>query len=215
MSMSLLDAVNLCLRGATLDEVASLDEVDTDAQNAQSTVEHNASVLQLKSWYFNTEPNWKLQPDLNGHITVPTGATSIVTSGSQRYVRNLTIRGSKIYDMQNHTYDLTDLLTGDGYLVVTLVMELDWDLLPAQARNAAAYWARLQFSQDSEVDLEKAKTQSPEVKRAMDFLEAENRKYFKTNLYYDNPDIATKLSLIGGVNSRGYQVSSFPRRETY
>ena len=213
--MSLLDAVNLCLSGASLDSVSNLDQVDTDAQNAQMLVEHQSALLQSQSWYFNTEPNWKLKPDLNGHITVPTGCNSIVTSGEQRYVRNLTIRGTKIYDMNNHTYDLTDHLTGDGYLVVTLIMQLEWDLLPLQARMAIAYWSRITFSQDSEVDLEKAKVQSPEVKRAMDYLEKENRRFFKTNLYYDNPEIATKLSLIGGVNSRGYMVSSFPRRNTY
>lgn len=215
MSMSLKDAVNLCLRGATLDEVASLEEIDTDAQSALSTVEHQSTMLQLQAWWFNTEPNWKLTPDQNGEITVPAGASSIVTSGSQQYLRNLAIRGSRLYDMQNHTYNLTDLLTGDGYIELTFIMELPFTELPLHARTAIAYWARAQFAQDSEVDLEKAKTQSPELARAVQYLERENRRNKKTNMYYDNPTVSAQLSLIGGMNGRGYSVSTYPRRETY
>ena len=216
---ALLDAINTCLAGVGLSPVPDEDDTDLDASQAKRTIERVSKEIQQRGWFFNKEHNWNLVPDSNtGQVVAPSNAMSIVTDA---YSRNLplVLRNGKLYDMTNHTYDLTDranVKIGDVLNIqVSFIFYLEFNNLPPIAQTAIMYTARRQFAQDLEVDEKRWKFQRADEDSAIAALTREEMRNRKHNYLTDNPSAVLFQSRVGGRNSRSNRLSIFPRRETY
>lgn len=217
MARTKLNAINACLRGISLAPIAVDDESDIDASTASEVIDQIAHELQSKGWWFNKEHNWKLTPDpVTGFIAAPASALSIITTGYSRAV-GLTIRGTKIYDLYNHTFDLRNRTTSEGsdveYIEFSFITELPFEQIPPIARIAISYNARQQFAQDMEVDEKRWKFQTADADMAMTALLREEARNKKRNSLTDNAVNANFISRVGGSNSQTYTYRVFPKRE--
>jgi len=211
MATTMLDAINLCLRGIGRDPVASVDDPDLDSAMALSTIEQLSSDVQTQGWWFNKEYNWKLTTSTNGEIIVPNNTLSILPEGANR-TDWLAIRGNRLYDMINHTYDLTER-TVDGKINLSLIMDLPFEDTPPVYRVAIAFMARRMFAQDLEVDGNRWQFQSQDEQRAMVRLEREEARHRRRNYLRDNPSAQSSIAQMGGPNASVYRDRIFPRRD--
>lgn len=216
---ALLDAINACLAGIGLSPVSDEDDTDLDASQAKTTIERVSKEIQQQGWFFNKEYNWNLVPDSNtGQIVAPANALSIVTDAYSRNTQ-LALRNGKLYDLVNHTYDLTDLAdfpVGDVLTIQTcFIFYIEFNNLPPVAQTAIMYVARRQFAQDTEVDEKRWRFQKEDENRAMSLLSKEEMRNRKHNYLTDNPAAILFQSRVGGRNSLSYGLSVYPRRETY
>jgi hypothetical protein len=216
---ALLTAMNACLSGVSLSPVSDENDSDLDASQARTTIERISREIQQRGWYFNEEPNWNMAPDSStGQIVAPANALSMITEGQSRGLQ-LVMRAGKIYDMINHTYDLTDIANYEvgGVLTIqmTFTIYLEFNDLPPTAQKAIMYTARRQFAQDLEVDDSRWKFQKQEEVDAMYALEVEDSRNRKRNQIYDNPNVQAFLAKAGGYNAYSRRLDVFPRRNTY
>jgi hypothetical protein len=214
-----LNAINSCLAGVGLSPVSSEDDPDLDAAQAEQTIDRISKEIQQRGWFFNKEYNWNIAPDSNtGQIVAPAKTLSLVTEGASRDLQ-LSLREGRLYDMVNHTFDLSDLANYEvgGVLTIQLafIIELDFNDLPPVAQTAITYTARRQFAQDLEVDERRWKFQKQDEVDAMNLLQREEMRNRKHNYLRDNAAMQTFMSRVGGYNSVTRRLSYFPRRNTY
>lgn len=203
---SKLDAVNLCLAGIGREPVPELDTPDLDAAMAVAIVDQMNQQIQInqgKGWWFNQERGWKLQVNPNsGEIRVPNNAVSILEArpSNQGRGNRLTIRGSRVYDTDQHTFDLRHI--SDSTIEFTLVMLLPFDELPITAKQAIAWVSRRIFVGDVVGDPNQDRREAQQEARAMQALTSENSRSSRRNALSDNPVNQSRLQLIGGFNNR-------------
>ncbi len=203
-----LDAINSCLAGISLAPVATDDEdnLDLDAAAASQVIDRISMHIQSKGWWFNEEREWKITPDaVTGYIAVPNSALSMIPTGVSNALR-LSIRGNKVYDLEDHTFDLSSKVytTGGsdtGYIEFTMIMGLDYADMPPVARMAVGYAARRQFAQDMEVDERRWNFQVKEEENAMAALLSEDARNKKRNSFTSNPTMASFILRVGGPNA--------------
>ena len=214
-----LNAMNLCLSGIGLAPVSDENDLDLDASQAKATIERISKEIQGRGWYFNKEPNWNMVPDANtGQVVAPANALSLVTEGASRGIW-LAMREGKLYDMVNHTFDLSSLANYDvgGVLCIqlTFVILLSFNDLPPIAQTAIGYIARRQFAQDQEIDENRWKFQMKDETDALNLLQREESRNRKHNYLRDNEALQLFMAKVGGNNSVSRRLSDFPRRNTY
>lgn len=212
MAINKLDAINMCLRGISRDPVATVDDPDLDSALALSTIEQLSSDLQTVGYWFNKEYNWNLTLNTAGEVIVPNNALSVLPEGDNRG-QWLAIRGNRLYDVTNHTYNLTNRLNGKGEINLSFIMELEFDETPPVFRMAIAYMARRMFAQDLEVDQNRWQFQIRDEERTLQMLEKEEARHRRRNYLRDNAQVASNLAQIGGPNSHAYTNRVFPRRD--
>ena len=215
----LLDAMNACLACVGLSPVHDENDEDLDAATARATIERVSKNIQQRGWFFNKEYNHRLVPDsITGYVTTPPTAMSVITDGYS-YGTRLALRGGRLYDMLNHTYDLRDLADYEVGGVMTIqtafIFYIEYNNLPPIAQTAIMYTARRQFAQDLETDEKRWKLQMDEEQKAMALLLREEMRNRKHNYLTDNPAAVLFQSKVGGVNSSSYGLSVFPKRESY
>jgi len=201
-----LDAVNLCLSGIGREPVATIETADLDAAMALAIIDQTMLDIQMndgKGWWFNKEDRWRLEPDEQGRITLPNNTLSILEArGSFHDVGNrLTVRGRRVYDTDNHTYDLSGIVDRDGKIEFRLILLLSYEDLPATARSAIAWRSRRLFGDDTVGDASQSQRDQQNEMRAYRSLEAENQRVTRMNYLRDNSQVRSRLGLIGGVNN--------------
>lgn len=218
MSRTRLDAINMCMRGIGLSPVATEDDPDLDAALAGQTVDQITEDIQARGYWFNKEWNWFLTPnETTGFIDAPSSAISVITVGKSRSLP-VTIRGGKLYDLLNHTYDLRILLEdmgGGDTIEFAFITSIPFDDMPPLARLSVTYTARRMFAQDLEVDERRWKFQMKDEETAFNAMLKEDARNVKRNYLRDNPRVSTFLSVVGGRNSLTGGVAIFPKRDTY
>lgn len=210
MARTRLDAINTCLRGIGIAPVATEDDPDLDAATAGQVIDQVSMDIQSRGWFFNREAGWVLQPNITtGAITVPPATLSIISSGASRGVQVM-LRGTQMYDIVNHTFDLRIIAPLPATIEFTSIVELEFDYLPPAAKLAITFTARRQFAQDLEVDQTRWKFQMNDEKAAMAQLLREDSKNKKRNYLRDNTVVASFLSRVGGLNADSASVGYFP-----
>ena len=204
-----LDAINICLRGIGLAPVDTEDDFDLDSGTAKNIIDQTSTEIQSRGWWFNKEEGWKITPDVvNGYISLSDSVLSIVSSGVSNALK-LAIRESKIYDIQNHTFDLRDIAysdpnTGISYIELTYITEVAFNDLPFTARQAIAFKARRLYAQDLQVDEKRWKFQRADENISLMNLLKEDSRDTKRNSITDNPMIQNFVWKAGGYNSTYY-----------
>lgn len=202
-----LDAVNHCLASIGREPVATLATPDLDAAMAVASLDQMSLDIQSnggKGWWFNQEKNWRLQPNTTtGEVTVPNNTLSLLEARSDFHDQGnrLAIRGLRVYDTDQHTFDLRGLVGKDGTIHFTLLLLLEYDQLPATARSAIAWSARRLFSGDTVGDANQEQREYQREQRAWAMLQAEDTRSRRSNYLRDNSRVNTQVGLIGGYNN--------------
>ena len=198
-----LSAVNLCLAGIGREPVPELDTPDLDSAMAIAIIEQVSLDLQTnggKGWWFNTERNWFLPLKPNGEVSLPNNTLSLLQCRTHgKVLNNLTVRGTRLYDTDNHTYDLRGI--ADGGVSVTLVILLPFEELPVTGRSAVSWRSRYLFASDMVGNPEQLKVEEMNVGMAMQSLTSEHSRSTRRNALNDNKTVNSRLGLIGGINN--------------
>jgi hypothetical protein len=136
-----LDAVNTCLSAIGVEPVNTVfDNEDIDVQNALNVLSEIDKEVQSRGWEWNTERDFKLLPDTDGFIFLPNQTLSIdhaYRTGGASFggTCNVTERGDRLYDLDNHTYVFTQGISLD------FISRLPFEELPEVARRYIAITA--------------------------------------------------------------------------
>lgn len=126
-----LDAINIMLGTIGESPINSLDAATgvVDAVTARSILAEVAVQVQEEGWHFNTEYEFVLTPDLGTkEIYVAPNTIEVDVSPYTTDV-DVAIRGNRLYDRKNKTYQFTQDLKCD------LTILLEFNELPQAARH--------------------------------------------------------------------------------
>lgn len=201
-----LDAVNLCLAGIGREPVASLGTPDLDAAMAVASIDQMSLEIQNnggRGWWFNQEEKWELAPDNNGEIRIPNNTLSILEARGSFYDQGnrLSVRGNRVYDTDQHTYDMRDNVGKSGRIEFTLLLLLSYEDLPPSARSAIAWAGRRLFSDDTVGDPNQTQREMRNESQALFMLQSEDSRHRRRNYLKDNARVNTQVSLVGGYNN--------------
>lgn len=126
-----LDAVNMLLLSIGQSPVNTLvvDHVK-DVSFARLTMHNTSREVQSRGWWFNQEEEFPITADGSGYIQVAPNVLNI--DFCDKY-RKLVQRGSRMYDMDNHTFAFPA-----GTYKFDLSVFLPWTDVPQVARNYIA-----------------------------------------------------------------------------
>ena len=113
--------------------------IGTDGETAKRIIESTMVETQSRGWYFNTDYNFKLVPDVNGFITMPPNTLRLdfgKTEGN-RY----TLKNGSIYDYQNQTFII------DRPILCDVVWLVDYEDLPPEAYEYISLRSARKFQQ--------------------------------------------------------------------
>lgn len=132
-----LEAVNFLLETIGESPVNSLVVSGVSEVSIAQSILHNTSRNhQARGWFYNTEYLYPLPLDSNGEVPLPSNALQVdPTDNTKKY----TTRGSRLYDLTNHTYVFTESPKVD------IVFFLAFDELPQAARNYVTVAAAREF----------------------------------------------------------------------
>lgn len=122
-----LDAINILLAAIGTSPVNNIATVNTDAVMAKNYIHNALKEIQTEKWYFNTEDNYQLIPDINNEIHLADNIINIDSIGRFGENTNLIPRGKKLYDRLNHTYKIQNPITAN------IILCLEFDELPETA----------------------------------------------------------------------------------
>jgi hypothetical protein len=125
---SRLEAVNEMLSCVGEAPVNRLKTGYIESDIAENILDSVSRDTQSGGWNFNTEDNWELTPDLNKNLILPLN-TLKVDGVTQDQQYNWVMRGNKLYNKITQSY------LADAPVKVTLIMLLDFEVLPEAARR--------------------------------------------------------------------------------
>jgi hypothetical protein len=133
-----LSAVNIMLGvigESPINSLASISGV-SDAVTARQVLNEISTTVQSEGWAFNTEKNWAFLPDSTGTLVLPSNILQVDPVDSSLKVQ---LRGTRLYDLKNHTFTFTDSIKLDCVLL------FDFNDLPQAARYYIAVRAARVF----------------------------------------------------------------------
>jgi|LWDU01.1.fsa_nt_gi hypothetical protein len=125
---SRLEAVNEMLSCVGEAPVNRLKTGYIESDIAENILDSVSRDTQSGGWNFNTEDNWELTPDLNKNLILPLN-TLKVDGVTQDQQYNWVMRGNKLYNKITQSY------LAEAPVKVTLIMLLDFEVLPEAARR--------------------------------------------------------------------------------
>lgn len=138
-----LDAINMMLGTIGESPINSLDGASgvVDAVLAQKILKEVSVQVQEEGWHFNVENNFVLTPAVpSKNIFLPDNCIEVDTSGPDQTL-DVSMRGNRLYDRTNRTFEFTKDITCD------LVLLFDFEELPQAARHYIAIRAARVFQQ--------------------------------------------------------------------
>lgn len=126
---TVLEAVNAMLHTIGEAPVSTVENSGVlDAVSARQQLSFINREVQTRGWHWNTEPNVTITPTHpEGYIVLPSNTLRVDTSGFSQDI-DAVMRGNRLYDRQNHTYEFKRPVTVD------LVVLLPFEELPEAAR---------------------------------------------------------------------------------
>lgn len=169
-----LDAINQCLDAIGEEPVSSLASGLDDAARAERALDKVSREVQEKGWQCNRDENFKLVPNNDGLIQVPSNVLRIDTVGRSKMI-DVTVRQRS--DGNHYLYNIkTQSFKFDGPVYVDIIWQFDFEgLTPALQMYIAAKAAReYQESEMGSVNLDSfARRQEMEAWAALLDAEAE------------------------------------------
>lgn len=124
---SLLDAVNICLENIGEQPVNSLDnEQIQDARVAERTILEVHKQEQVRGWSWNREYAYPFSKNALNEIRVPDTVIEF-SPNSYQWNGRFQLRGQRVYDLLNRTYDIDDTI---DEITADVIFLLAWDDVP-------------------------------------------------------------------------------------
>ena len=124
-----LEAINTMLSTIGESPVNTVEDTgNVDVVIARQILQSVSREVQARGWHFNTEKNYTITPDSAGYLVLPNTVLKADTVYPDNS-KDVVVRGSKLYDRENHTYVFTDAVK------VEMTVLLTFDELPEVARN--------------------------------------------------------------------------------
>ena len=128
-----LKAVNLILRNMGETPVNSLSgTLPIEASQAYDTLIEVSEDVQSRGWFFNRE-YFRLSPDGDGFIRLPTNTLEVTASGTSR-ATPVSNRDGRLYNMT----PFGSTFTFEGTMELEIIFGLSFENLPANARRYIA-----------------------------------------------------------------------------
>lgn len=182
----LLEAVNGCLAGIGELPVDNLYASHADAAMCLNTINRTRRQILSRGWWFNKEEDWTIPVDQNtGYVFAPDKSLSVLSMKANPYLQ-LTLRSGRVYNVDEHTFDLRSIQDGQGQVLLGFVVDMDFEDLPPVAQTAIALVAKRTFAQDMEVVQARWQFQTRDEEQAMAMLYREDGRNAKRNQYKDS-----------------------------
>jgi hypothetical protein len=178
---SQLDGVNEVLAGIGESPVNGLSSGFVTASMANTRLESVSREVQETGWYFNTETKRKLAVDSEGFIPVPFNTLRV--DGSAVRGGHLVQRGSRLYNLENHSFTFTQSAEVD------IVLELAFEELPEAAKRYIILRSKRKFQDDILGDTFQHQMQAPDELEALQKLKQMDSETGDYNIF-DNYDLA-------------------------
>lgn len=124
-----LEAINTMLSTIGESPVNTVEDTgNVDVVIARQILQSVSREVQARGWHFNTEKNYNITPNSDGYLVLPNTVLKVDTVYPDDS-KDVVVRGSKLYDRENHTYVFTDAVKVDMTVLLT------FDELPEVARN--------------------------------------------------------------------------------
>ena len=124
-----LEAINTMLSTIGESPVNAVEDTgNVDVVIARQILQSVSREVQARGWHFNTEKNYTITPDSEGYLVLPNTVLKVDTVYPD-CSKDVVVRGSRLYDRENHTYVFTDVFKVDMTILLT------FDELPEVARN--------------------------------------------------------------------------------
>lgn len=194
-----LEAVNELLEAVGEAPISSLDVTGrTDVAIAKQVLNRAIRTLCARGWFWNTDIEYVLTLNEDNKFPVPSNALRIDPTDTSV---NVTIRGSFLWDLDNHTDTFTDRTS----LKCDIVRALPFDDLTQAAREYVAAVAGRTFAKRVLGDQTLVAYTQEDVDAAMTLLRQEESDNADHSLYQD----ATTMRVIGRFRdfSGGYVLS--------
>lgn len=126
-----LEAVNTILSAVGEPPINSLDDQkNADAAIARNILGEINREVQAHGWHFNSQNEVDLTPaDATKYIDLPENILRIDIADSTYDTRDVTQRGSRLFDRKDNTYEFTSVVKA------SVIYVLDWDEMPEPARR--------------------------------------------------------------------------------
>ena len=198
-----LDAINTMLVAIGAAPVNRLTNTGQDVITARQVLNEVVREIQTEEYYFNTEEGLVFTPDDTGSINLGPNITRvrncraeadtmyITKKGGANTYLDLAVRGERLYDKTNHTYQF------DGPITANVTLQLPFNELPMEARNYAIIRAVRKFAVQTLGDTELEQWTAQDEQRARTaMIAADTRQANSTlgGLTYMDPLMAVKLS---------------------
>lgn len=135
-----LEAVNMMLASIGEAPINTLDVAGlVSARTAYTLLKRTSLEVQQEGWHFNTELQMKLPLNSGGEAHLPSNTLRVDVSGPDEW-RKVVQRGTRLYDVEKHSYKF------DRDLTVDLVVGLGFDELPQAARHYITVKAGRRFT---------------------------------------------------------------------
>lgn len=188
-----LEAVNYILAQVGAAPVTNLTSLQPDVQNAILRLKEARTWLQKRGWWFNTELNVTLPPDVNTNkIALPANTMKILKAWPKFVIP----RNGFAYS----PYDNSDQF--DGALYVDVVINLDWDTLPPTAQDVVRIRAAKDMILIELEDRNKAQLLEDDYNEAMRELKKDDLEVRKRSIY-SGPTILRRRAGVRPGNGRG------------
>lgn len=176
-----LEAINLMLSVIGESPVNTVEDTGiVDAVIARQILIQCSRDVQVVGWHWNTEINYPIAATFpEGELPLPPNTLKVDTTGQDQSL-DLIQRGNRLYDRQNHTFQVGKTVR------VEIVLFLAFDELPEAARSYIAMRAARQF-QERMVGSETIwQFNSRDEVRAWANLQAAEAETLDLNMFTDN-----------------------------
>jgi hypothetical protein len=114
--------------------------IGTDGETAKRIIRSTMIEVQSRGWYFNTDYDYVLTPDINGFITLPPNVLRTDFGNTSNANRFLT-KNNGIYDVANQTFII------EGEIMCDIVWLVDYTNLPPEAYEYISLRSARKFQQ--------------------------------------------------------------------
>lgn len=184
--MTTLDAVNEMLLSVGQAPVSTLQVTGIkDVAIALKRLDTALRQVQSRGWFFNTDDEYELSPDVDGQITVPSNALRVDSLSSNITERTHPVKGRCLYNRDEGTFDFTEAVT------CKVIWGFGFDDLPQTARDYVATIAARRFQSKAIGSTILDRFEEEDELKAKIALVREDRASRRTNLFTGNLGISS------------------------
>lgn len=179
--MTELDAVNDMLMSIGQSPVNTLQVTGIkDVAIAQQRLQRALRTLLTRGWWFNTDEEYELTPDVDGQIIIPPTALKVDSTSANVTERVHPTKGRCLYDRDENTFDFTEAVT------VRVIWGFEFEEIPQTARDYVATAAGRRFQSKTIGSQILDRFELEDEEKAWTLLIREERASRKTNFFTGN-----------------------------